>query len=66
MGLDPGSPGSHPGLKAGAKLLSYQGCPEMRIFKQKLYPIFQSREMGLKPQEAERKQVAKEPWAWKL
>ena len=26
-GLDPGSPGSPPGPKAGAKLLSHQGCP---------------------------------------
>ena len=27
MGLDPGSPGSRPGLKGGAKLLSHPGCP---------------------------------------
>ena len=27
MGLDPGSPGSHPGLKAGAKPLSHPGYP---------------------------------------
>ena len=27
VGLDPRSPGSHPGLKAGAKLLSHPGCP---------------------------------------
>ena len=29
VGLDSGSPGSHPGLKAGAKLLSHPGvgCP---------------------------------------
>ena len=27
VGLDPGSPGSHPGLKAGAKLLSHPGIP---------------------------------------
>ena len=27
MGLDPGSPGSHPGLKAGAKQLSHPGIP---------------------------------------
>ena len=26
-GLDPGSPGSHPGPKAGAKPLSHPGCP---------------------------------------
>ena len=26
-GLDPGSPGSRPGLKASAKLLSHPGCP---------------------------------------
>ena len=27
MGLDSGTPGSHPGLKAGAKLLRSQGFP---------------------------------------
>ena len=27
VGLDPGTPGSHPGPKAGAKLLSYPGIP---------------------------------------
>ena len=27
MGLDPRSPGSRPGPKAGAKLLSHPGCP---------------------------------------
>ena len=27
MGLDPGSPGSHPGPKTGAKPLSHPGCP---------------------------------------
>ena len=28
VGLDPGTPGSHPGLKAGAKLLSHPGNPQ--------------------------------------
>ena len=27
VGLDPGSPGSQPGPKAGAKLLGHWGCP---------------------------------------
>ena len=27
MGLDPGTPGSHPGLKAGTQLLSHPGIP---------------------------------------
>ena len=27
MGLDPGSPGSRPGLKADTKPLSHLGCP---------------------------------------
>ena len=27
VGLDPGTPGSCPELKAGAKLLSHLGCP---------------------------------------
>ena len=33
MGLDPGIPGSLPGLKAGAKLLSQPGIPFQSLFK---------------------------------
>uniref|UniRef100_A0A8P0TLG2 Glutathione S-transferase C-terminal domain-containing protein n=1 Tax=Canis lupus familiaris TaxID=9615 RepID=A0A8P0TLG2_CANLF len=33
MGLDPRTPGSHPGPKAGAKLLSHPGCPNTEICK---------------------------------
>ena len=29
VGLNPGSPGSCPGRKAGAKPLSHQGCPAL-------------------------------------
>ena len=32
VGLDPGSPGSRPGLKADAKLLSHPGIPRFHIF----------------------------------
>ena len=32
-GLGPGTPGSRPGLKAGAKLLSYPGIPEKLKFE---------------------------------
>ena len=32
VGLDPGTPGSHPGPKAGAKPLSHPGCPIYLIF----------------------------------
>ena len=32
MGLDPGSPGSHPQLKPGAKPLSHPGIPGKNIF----------------------------------
>ena len=32
LGLDPGSPESHPGLKAGAKPLSHPGIPHSRFF----------------------------------
>ena len=32
-GLDPRSPGSRPGLKAGAKLLSHPGCPGEVLLK---------------------------------
>ena len=31
VGFDPGSPGSHPGPKAGAKPLHHPGIPEMYI-----------------------------------
>ena len=31
MGLDPWSPGSHPGRKAGAKPLSYPGIPFLKF-----------------------------------
>ena len=31
MGLDPGSPGSRPGPKAGAKPLRHWGCPYLFI-----------------------------------
>ena len=38
MGLDPGSQGSHPGLKAGAKPLSHQGCsPSLSFQKDFIY-----------------------------
>ena len=30
VGFDPGSPGSHPGLKAGTKLLSHPGIPSYK------------------------------------
>ena len=32
VGLDPGTPGSRPGLKAGAQLLSHPGVPEEQNF----------------------------------
>ena len=34
VGLDPGSPGSRPGRKADAQLLSHPGVPK-RVFKRK-------------------------------
>ena len=33
MGLDPGTPGSHPGPKAGTKPLSHPGIPRNGVFK---------------------------------
>ena len=33
VGLNPGSPGSHPGPKAGTKPLSHWGCPLSGYFK---------------------------------
>ena len=32
VGLDPRTPGSHPGPKAGAKLLSHSGIPNKDFF----------------------------------
>ena len=32
VGLDPRTPGSHPGPKGGAKLLSHSGIPYIREF----------------------------------
>ena len=32
VGLDPGTPGPHPGPKAGAKPLSHPGIPLHRLF----------------------------------
>ena len=34
VGLDPRSPGSGPGLKAGAKLLSHPGCPKIHFLSE--------------------------------
>ena len=33
VGLDPGSPGSHPGPKAGAKPLRHPGIPRIKFLK---------------------------------
>ena len=35
VGLDPVTPGSHPGPKAGAKPLSHPGCPIKYLIKKK-------------------------------
>ena len=37
VGLDPGTPGSCPELKAGVQLLSHAGVPPGIIFKKKVY-----------------------------
>ena len=39
LGLNPRTPGSRPGLKADAQLLSHQGCPKDFIFKYSLHPM---------------------------
>ena len=38
VGLNPGTPGSHPRPKAGAKPLSHPGIPNLTISKEKLSP----------------------------
>ena len=44
VGLDPGSPGSHLGLKAGTKLLSHPGIPENCILNNVLCIQMESQE----------------------
>ena len=39
MGFDPGSPGSRPGPKAGAKPLRHSGIPKTYIFKEDLNDV---------------------------
>ena len=34
VGLNPGTPGSHPGLKAGAQMLSHPGVPRGKDFEE--------------------------------
>ena len=36
---DPGTPGSHPGPKAGAKPLSHPGCPQVTFSGSRLWPV---------------------------
>ena len=40
MGLDPGSAGSGPGPKAGAKPLSHPGIPNLFFFGLDIHPWF--------------------------
>ena len=40
VGFDPGSPGSGPGPKAGAKLLRHPGIPSLLVFKSKYYHYY--------------------------
>ena len=40
VGFDPGSPGSRPGPKAGAKLLHHPGIPRCIHFKRQQEPQF--------------------------
>ena len=44
MGLDPGLPGSGPGLKAGAKPLSPPGIPEEKFFFKRFYLFIHERQ----------------------
>ena len=37
-GLDPGTPGSRPGPKAGVQPLSHPGIPSARVFKYSISP----------------------------
>ena len=47
VGLDPGSPGSRPGPKAGAKPLRHPGIPLFFFFNHSFY--FQASFLGLAP-----------------
>ena len=42
VGLDPGSPGSHPEPKAGTKLLSHPGIPENSNFLKGVFMVYDS------------------------
>ena len=43
VGFDPGTPGSHPGPKAGAKPLRHPGIPYCRVFREGfVFPVWQS------------------------
>ena len=43
VGLNPGSPGSCPGPKAGAKLLHYPGIPIVVTFKKNFITFYHSK-----------------------
>ena len=47
VGFDPGSPGSRPGPKAGAKPLRHPGIPVFLTFDLILNNIFPNRSFGL-------------------
>ena len=39
VGFNPGSPGSHPGPKAGAKPLRHPGIPQHHLLKRLSFPL---------------------------
>ena len=45
VGLDPGSPGSRPGPKAGAKLLRHPGFPKYCTLCHIMFPCLTNQEM---------------------
>ena len=48
MGLNPGSPGSRPGPKAGAKPLSHPGIPYIPLLSQEVTDILESLDVTFK------------------
>ena len=49
VGLDPRTPGSRPGLKAGAKLLNHPGCPAICVLRRPPVVLMHGQGRGIEP-----------------
>ena len=66
VGFDPGSPGSHPGPKAGAKPLRHPGIPVVSFFKKKdfIYLFMKNTERERQRHRQREKQVPCKSLMW--